>query len=324
MKILYAAANREGSLLQLFRFLLAIKDKLHTIKVAAYKKSTPNVPIDWNLDALQNIFEPDHISFNNDNLRLYLSQVEYFNPDLIISDLEPFTSYVALLLNKKLWHVSPSLLYYATPHAEKIQLSIYKSYGYLFNKNIKMQQQIKNHIFNADKNFIYSHLGDTNLIPNIPTNFEWIRPFYTTGKDSKACQHNLVAGVIKNDKSTINFIKHYEDAVIFTPFLDETYRDVVLKDVYNLTEFGCNIKNCNLFVSVGHADFLADAYYNRKYVFILPNFKEPECIINALYAERFNLGKILYNRKALDFQPPKQTVNLNPNIKSLLEKIEEI
>lgn len=320
MKILYAAANREGSYLQLHRFLKSMQHTSHNIKVAAYGIQGS----DWNLTALLNMLKPEHISFNNDNLRIYYEQVQNFKPDLIISDLEPFTSYIGLLMNCRVWQVSPELLYYATPLAEKNKLGIYKSYGYIFNQNTRMQHQIQNFILNSERNLIYSHLGDADLISNIMSGFEWARPLFVTNKISKACHHQLVAAIVKNDKSLIDFIKHYQDSVIFTTFLKESYKDIKLKDVMNLTEYGCNVRNSSLFVCAGHADFLADAYYNEKYALILPHFKESECIVNSLYTKQYNLGTIIYNKQAQDFQLPTITMKLNTNIKSLPEMIEEI
>ena len=55
IKILYAAGNTSNSKIQLSRFLKAIADKPYTIKVAAYKNSSPSIHIDWTLDYLLNI-----------------------------------------------------------------------------------------------------------------------------------------------------------------------------------------------------------------------------------------------------------------------------
>lgn len=323
MKILYAAANREGSQIQLSRFLSSIQDKSWIVKVAAYSKSSPPFQsIDWNLDSMLSIFDPYVISFNNDNLSIYYDQVKHFNPDLIISDLEPFTSYVANLAGIRIWQVSPSLLYYATSHIDKIRLGIYKSYRYIFAKSMLEQQRIKNFIFNSDRNLIYSHFGDVGL--EIPAEFEWVRPEHSKGKVSKACEHNLVAGLIHNDKSVLNFIRRYDDAVVFSNFTDESYSDLKLKSIQDQQEYACNVKNCSRLVSMGHADLLADAYYNEKFVSILPNFAEPECIINSLYSERFGTGSICYDRKALDQPPQFLKINYNKSITSLVEKVAEI
>lgn len=297
-----------------------MSSRSHIIKVAAYNDPGS----DWNLTALLNMLKPDHISFNNDNLRLYYEQVMHFKPDLIISDLEPFTSYVAQVSNLRIWQVSPELLYYGTPQAEKSKLSIYKSYSYIFSQNIRQQQQTWNFLHSADRRLIYSHLGDSDLMSSIRPEFEWVRPLYVTGKSSKACQHQIVAAMMRNDKPVIDFIKHYEDGVVFTTFLDERHEGVILKDVRQLHEYGCNVRNSDLFVCTGHADFLADAYYNDKHALILPKFKESECIVNSIYAEHYGLGTILYDKKAQSFNVSGPRPKLQDNIKSLPEMIEEI
>src|SRR5208283_2605196 len=87
MKILYAAGNNTNASLQLARFMQAMPG--HHIKVAAYQKSSPKgMNVDWTLDCLLNIFTGQIAE--NDNLKIYYDQIQYFAPDLIISDLEYF------------------------------------------------------------------------------------------------------------------------------------------------------------------------------------------------------------------------------------------
>ena len=135
LKILYAAANNQNAKIQLSRFMEAIKGKPYIVKVAAYKKSSPEMNIDWTLDCLLNIFEPEHISLDNDNFQTYYEQVKYFNPDLIISDLEYFTSYIANVLNITLWQCSSSIINFSLVGEYKYNLGIFKKYAYIFNKN---------------------------------------------------------------------------------------------------------------------------------------------------------------------------------------------
>ena len=75
LKILYAASNNENARIQLARFIKAMVGKPFIIKVAAYKKSSPKgMSIDWTLDCLLNIFNPEHLTFDNDNLKTYFNQ----------------------------------------------------------------------------------------------------------------------------------------------------------------------------------------------------------------------------------------------------------
>src|SRR5277367_870732 len=94
MKILYAAGNRSGSFFQMKRFLDTIQN--HTVKIAAYKKSSGNINIDYTLDALLNFSgHNENIAFNG-NFIYYCKEIERFAHDLIISDFEIYTSIYAI------------------------------------------------------------------------------------------------------------------------------------------------------------------------------------------------------------------------------------
>src|SRR5271155_1177897 len=109
MKILYAAGDNTNACTQLSRFVQAMPN--HQIKVAAYQQSSPKgMNIDWTLNCLLNVFTGQIAE--NDNLKIYYDQIVYFAPDLIISDLEYFTSYLAGVGNIPLWQCSSSLINY--------------------------------------------------------------------------------------------------------------------------------------------------------------------------------------------------------------------
>lgn len=297
VKILYAAGNMPGSKIQLARFLQAMKDTPYLVKVAAYKSSSPkNVNINWTLDALLNIFKSDLIS-KSDVFDNYYQQVKYYNPDLIISDMEYFTSAVANALNIKIWQCSSSLINFATE--QKNNLGLFKNYSFLLQKNdFVKSQRIINIIDNADKKLIYSHLGEASSSPSIKKGFEWIRPYYFLGKESIPCRHDLVAGMTKNNKKIISFLKNSQDAVAFTEFPYENYNNVWMKSLSNLEEYFCNIKNCNLFVCDGQTSFLADAFYNNKYSIIMTDLQDLECVANSMYSELYKLGTMIYQSDA--------------------------
>ena len=308
MKILYAASNTENSKIQLARFLQAMEGQPHTIKVAAYKVSSPKINIDWTLDCLYSLFKPDHISLENDNFQTYYQQVKYYNPDLIISDLEYFTSIIANELNTTLWQCSSSLINFATE--QKYDLGLFKRYSFLLQRNnfVRTQRQI-NIMDNSNCNFVYSHLGDMASPPQLRDNFEWIRPYHTVGKTSVPCRHNIVAGMLRNDKKIISLLKNHSDCVAFTEFPHEQHANLWLKDMGNQEEYFCNLKNCQLFVCEGQASFLADAFYNGKHALLMPNFQDVECVTNAAYAEHFQLASNLYQIDA----------DLNPYLEKAVE-----
>src|SRR5574339_27283 len=193
LKILYAASNHASAKIQLARFMKAMEGKPYIVKVAAYKKSSPKINIDWTLDCLLNIYKPDHISLDNDNFSIYFEQVKYFAPDLIISDLEYFTSHIANVLNTTLWQCSSTMINHALNHEKKYNLGLFKHYSFLLNKNSLQTQRLVNIIDNSNYNFVYSHLGDTGNPPPLKSNFEWIRPYHSVGKEAIPCRHNVIA-----------------------------------------------------------------------------------------------------------------------------------
>ena len=308
MKILYAACNRKGAQLQLGRFLSAVAKGEHQIKLAGFNESCPGFYLDWTLDALLDMFNLDHISFDNDNLRTYFSQVKTFNPDLIISDLEIFSSHIGLVLNKPVWQVSPLLLYYGLNAVEKTNMGVYKNYSYIFNKQATIDDLIRNALMNADKKFIYSHFGDATSA-ELMEGFEWVRPYHVTGKTSIPCKHNVCAVTLRNEKKYINYLNKFSDTVLFSTNLDEEFAGVTLKDISNLVEYGCNLKNCDLALNQGFTDLLADAFYNNKFSGILPDFSQAECVINALYAEYLGLGKVIYQDEDIEALEIKSSDN---------------
>lgn len=326
MKILYAACENENAKIQLSRFLKATEDKPYTIKIAAYKKSSPKVNIDWTLDCLKNIFKPDLVSLDNDNFVTYYEQVKYYNPDLIISDMEYYTSHIAGVLGVTLWQCSSSIVNLALVNEEKYDLGIFKRYAYLFSRNPLQAQRNINVLDNSNRILVYSHFGDTEVPPKIKNGFEWIRPYHQIGKDSVPCRHNVVAASLGGNKKLLSLLKAYSDSVCFTEFLGETYGDPILKSVANEEEYFCNLKNSNLFMCEGQTSFLADAFYNGKHTAVLTNLEDPECVLNGTISEKLNLSTSIYQTSE-DLHPlmeKRVLPSLKENIKFLHERIEEL
>jgi len=325
MKIVYAAANYQNSKIQLFRFMEAMKNSNHTIKIATYKNSKPNnVSVDWTLDCLLKINNPEYFHLNNDNFRYYLSQIESFKPDLIISDLENYTSYIATILKIPLWQCSSMLINYSLPHKYKYDLGLHKTYSFILKKHHIRNQRIMNLIDNSNCNFVYSHLGDTDFPPAIESNFEFIRPYHKIGKDSTLCQHNVVAATLSTNKRIIGMLKTHLDSVCFTEVFGEEHNNPIMKSLINQEEYLCNLKNSNLFVTEGQTSFLADAFYNNKQTAVLVNIEDPECIVNSMIASKIGISSFLTQAvlEEKDFNQ-KFNIKLNPNIKFLHQKIEE-
>lgn len=321
IKILYACGKSNNSKLQLYRFLQATKHKPYIIKIAAYKNYSTNVNIDWTLDCLLNIYNPVQLFVDNDNFRMYIEQIKSFNPDLIISDLEYFTTYAGLNLNIPVWQCSSSIINFAFTKKQKYNLSLFKQYSWIFNKNPNTFQKITNIVENSSKKFVYSHLGDTDNPPELNTNYEYIRPYHTIGKQSAVCKHNIVAASFLANKNIINAIKNYQDNVMFSEFIDENYENIQLKNLYQDDEYFCNLANSNFFVCEGQATFLADSFYNNKKPFVLPNFQDPECLLNSTISEHFQLSDNLNNLNKKN-SCEQISYSLNKDISFLHDKID--
>jgi len=325
MKILYAASNNYNAKIQCTRFLNAIDSK-HQIKIAAYIKSSPkNVNIDWTLDCLLNVYKPELLSLNNDNLNTYFDQVKDFDPDLVVSDLEYFTSYIANDLNIPLWQCSSSLINFALTKREKYGLGLFKYYAHLLNRDPINTQRIANIIENSDRNFVYSHYGDTETPPVLESKFEWIRPYHQVAKDYVPCQHYITAGLSANNKQILDVLKKYPDSVAFVEHHQETYHNVLVKDIRLQEEYYCNMKNSNLFVCQGQMSFLADAFYNGKYSLIYPDYEDTESVINSQLSQKLKLGRImLYSEDISNFVSSQMHTARLGSVKYLDELLEEL
>lgn len=327
LKILYAAGNNSNAAIQLSRFLRAVEDDPYIIKIAAYKNSFPiNHSVDWTLDCLLNIFQPDVFSTSkNDNFEIYFQQIKYFKPDLIISDMEYFTSYIANILNIPIWQCSSSLINFSLKN--KYNLGLHKKYTHLINNNRIKNQGYINIIDNSNDNFVYSHLGDTIHPPDLKNNYHWIRPYHSIGKISIPCRHNVVSVLLKENKNIISFLKDKKDSVIFALKKIKEKPMVTIKNIANENEYFCNLRNCNFFICQGQSSFLADAFYNDRYPFIMIDFDDAECLTNAMISEYYKLGSTIYN----DFENIEKYINIlsarqekKENIVFLHNKIEKI
>jgi uncharacterized protein (TIGR00661 family) len=322
MKILYAASNRKGASLQLNRFLKSITGTAHQVKIAAYRDARCIRPIDWILNALLDMLRPERCYVSkNSVLETYYDQVKYFSPDLIVSDLEPFTSHIAEALNIPIWQVSPLLLYPAL--VDKVMLGVKKNYAAIFNHTKIIYKQIQNFIYNADRRLIYSHLGDTNSSLRLKNNFEWVRPYHIIGEQSIVAHHNIVALAPTNYKNILRFLNKKSDIILFANFIEAKYSNMTLKNIDDVSEYACNLRNCNYFINQGFADLIADAFYNQQFSWVIPDFTDAESVINAVITEHFKLGKIIYDAKQNLSNEVSPSPQYDLNINFLSEQLEK-
>ena len=300
-----------------------MKNTPHQIKIAAYKNSSPkNVSIDWTLDALLNIYKPELLSLNNDNLAIYFEQIKSFAPDLVITDLEYFTSYLASQMNIPIWQCSSSLIQYALAPEEKYDLGLFKYYAHSLNRDTDRTQRTINIIDNSNSNFVYSHYGDTAQPPTLRNGFQWIRPYHQVYRVSAVCEHLVVAGLSKNNKKLLDILGKYPDSVVFMDSDAEKYQNLRVKDIGIEDEYYCNLRNCLHFVCQGQASFLADAFYNAHFSIIYPDYEDTESIINSHLSKKLGLGDVVYQGLGRTFEMSLPVYD--HSIKYLDEKIKEL
>lgn len=295
MKLLYASGNSSNSRIQCARFLNAMSFfPQHQIKVSAYKRSSPKSQhIDWTLDALLNIFNPFKISWDNENIGIYLDQVKSYAPDLIISDLEFFTSEVASALNIPIWQCSSTLINSAILPLDKNDMGAYKFHIRLLEDNDNFHQRALNLFANAERSFICSHFGDVMVPPPIKSGFEWVRPYHTNAKVHSPCHHSVIAGLFANDKRVLHMLKRHPDSVVFLEAPSEIHQNIKVKDIDNQDEYYCNLRNSDIFICQGQSSFIADAFYNHKFPLIYPDYYDLEATINSHFTNKKGLGKII-------------------------------
>lgn len=179
MRILYAAGNREGSYQQLKRYLPLFNKSEHQFQIAGFKKSLKELSADYCLDALLNFrYHQESILFNG-NFPYYQKEILKFKPDLIISDLEIYTSLIAIDNNIPLWQVSPALIYYGT--VEKFGI---RKYNKKLIKARPTHKYIKTILSNSKKKLIVSHLSDIENGPDLLPGFEWCRPEFKLNQEN--------------------------------------------------------------------------------------------------------------------------------------------
>lgn len=299
MKILYAADNRIGSHFQLKRFLASMKRRKHQIKVAAYKYTADDIDIDYTLDALLNFSDPTEYYSTNDNYAYYYNEVKRFSPDVIISDLEIYTSNIALELSIKLIQASPILLYYALPHEVKYNSNITRNNMFLLGIDAKKRAHINNMVNSSDKKLVISHLCDTKSPPKLNDGFKYVRPDFILS-DGKPSQFDTLAimNTIPSLPNAINF--NYDE-------MDPNYNAA--------------INGCNSFLNEGMEVFLSDAFYNQKFSVTIPKHDDMEAIICSYMNQYYGFGRIATTSN-IDTTPKSFDISIDDNIKFLWEEVE--
>lgn len=315
-KILYAASNRPGAKFQLHRFLDHIRPYDIQIKLAGYKRM--NMNLDWCLDALQDIFDPANISIDNENLEIYAAQVAKYSPNLIISDLEPYTSFIGEQLDLAVWNVSPMFLGFSSIIDNTYDLGRNK-YRKLFpnqQTTPPLFDLYKNIITNASRNYIYSFFCDTPL--PIQSEYNWIRPYYYKGQISKPCECDyLVAQHVEDNKIS----KIDKEKIVFA---DPTNKWSDTKNIFDTTEYACNLINSKYCINQGQTDLLTDVLYNNKFPIVIPNMLDAETAINVFLLEHYKMAHIAYDGNIDGMELKENNIIPNENVRFLHQEIEAL
>ena len=313
MKILYAADNRIGSRFQLKRFIESIKYKNIDLRIAAYKRSLGDINADYMLDSLLNITNPEEISHNG-NFYYYSKEIQRYAPDLIISDLEIYTSIIALDLNINLWQFSPNNLYYALPYNILYKLKIHKNYFHLVDGYHKKSNFFKNIINNSSRKFVLSHLADTEHNNLLSASFEWARPNFVLGDGNK--KNNRLIVLPKFNKNLVDKLNN-DDSVMVSFFKHDNFTGI--KNI-NTIEYFKYLDNCNCLITDGTAVFLADAFYNQKYCISVPRYDDIETILGSILNKYCGLGCLLND----NIEYSNIDIRINDKVKFISEYLEEI
>lgn len=180
MRILYGAGNYIGSNIIASRFLKNAPN--HQIKIAGYYRNHKYLnTIDWCLDALyqtkfgtKNYFLLKHgvkgPLVNHDIADVIINDILEFEPELVISDCEIFTAFVAKALEIPLWYCSPMLQL----------VGIEREYRDILLGTFRKTKEYIASLPEADAYLVYSPLCDILSRPILKNTFEWVRPYYET------------------------------------------------------------------------------------------------------------------------------------------------
>lgn len=274
MRIIYSCGNFQSASERVLRIKDALSLK-HTVKIAAYTKSSANVSnIDWTLDAICNLYTVparkelfellgiEHLPTMDVKLiENILEDVDNFAPDIIICDGDNIFAFIAKALNIRLWYCSPLYLSYL--------ISDIRYHKTIFSLKDKLKLYPK-----ADKILIYSPFGDIVGCPELNYGCEWIRPYHYTACDDLKLLN--VAGIFNERKDISKILK----CVNFDNDLH-----------FSIEELQQSISNCKCFLTSAETEMISDALYNNVKEFVCcPNIMEPECVLNTSVIKMLGIG----------------------------------
>ncbi len=319
MKILYAAGRYSSSAIQLQRIQETLKN--YEVKTAGF--SFMGLPVNFTLDPLLSLYWKNSVLRNN-MFAIYRDEVKRFNPDLIISDLEMYTSSIAKLLQKPLWHYSSALLRQCVKFSDVNESGIashYRSYLKRYENVVEVEDAL---VKMTNMNLIPSHFGDAGIALKPRKGFYWSRPYHKLANDLPTKKFTYVGATEKSNKPMVHFLKQQENVLLLSP-TEEKY-PLTIKAPSELD--GNYIKDSNVFVCDGNPYHAADGFYNGKYTIFYVNLKhsDKEELFTAALSRKHFLGSVYHRPEKIEpdihWNKKAFSTSLNPTISYLHEEVE--
>jgi len=291
VKILYGIGNRIGATIQASRISDHLED--HDIRFIGGNISFDYMKyVHWNVDAVCS-----NSTYDIEQYEYLIDDIAIWNPDLIISDTEQISAKIANILNIPLWYCSPLHLDDGLdwPKGSKIISKII----YKYRKDL-LTLPAPNRIY------IYSPFCSLNL--SSKCGYEWIKPYYNKSKELK--EYNVAIVPNKNRFKQLKriFNKINKEILCCSPNYKTNYNNDILE---------CN---GNVFLT-GETSYIADCMYNNKYMYMMPDNKDFEGILNSIMIQNYGLGTNLNQIELLEDLAPKNISKILDENKKTISNI---
>ena len=214
------------------------------------------------------------------NLKMFFDIITY-NPDIIITDFEPFAAYYAKILFKPLISIDNQHIITNTKIKTRGLKSLYHLHSWLV---------IKTFIPLPDYKFITTFFypkvkrKNTFLVNTILQN----EIFELKPKDKK---HILVYQTSTSYKKIFKTLKNINKEFIIYGFdKNKTENNLQFKK-FNEKEFFNDLVNCEAVIMNGSFTLMGEAIYLKKPIFSIPINKQFEQMVNSDYLEKIGYGK---------------------------------
>jgi hypothetical protein len=317
MKILYAAGKFSSSKIQLQRFLEF--NSGHQLKIAGFRFM--NLDLDYTLDACENPSAANTFT-QNGCFTFYKKQVKDFDPDLIISDMEVFTTQIAKQIYKPLWHYSNALLTFGLSKSDNFDVGKCSAYLQSFYRNHWVKERLRKMTLMTNMNLVPSHFGDFGL--TLKKGFYWSRPYHKLATKELPTVP-FVAATEKANKPMFYFLKQQDSAALLSPTTEIHDFRIINPTTVNS---GNLIAASKIFVCDGNPYHAADAFYNNKFSVYFCDMAHTDSVelYSSLVGQRHFLGKLYHNPDRIEpdihWNKSAFSTSQNPNICYVHEEIE--